>query len=270
MSDSIGPQLPTVENFESPSSLFSPLENLKDIKNFFRTRKAVLAGEKLYNMGSVALSDLGLMGPWKFNITQSLLCSIPGSLVAAIIWLIPPAHGLVTTPILDPVQAKCLSVLQPFVPPFTLLLIVFSVAYCSLPTGLETKKNWKAAQRKYLYLDAAYGVFLQLALSLCFALLQLAAYDSVALKIVANVAMLVYLVSFFWQGTVTGWKIREELFNYDYIDKPEMFATLDEPPLFKFYVLLVFAVTAIAWLMSVGLAGLTYGVSVLIHHLRGQ
>jgi hypothetical protein len=117
-----------------------------------------LDGEQLYNWNKDTITAKALMGPWKFNFTQSFICSVPGSILAGIVWIFQPKPAI-SPKIVDPVLDKIGSILVPFSPPFTLLLIVFAVAYCSLPSGRFTKANWAAAQRKYLYLDGSYGVF---------------------------------------------------------------------------------------------------------------
>lgn len=263
-------QSPEKQEFESPTTIFSFFGELKDIKNFFRTRNEILGGSKLYNFGSSELSARQVMGPWKFNTVQSLICSIPGTIIAGVMWVLPPAHSIADNPALDPVQAQILSVLKPFVPPFTLLLLVYSVAYCSLPLGAVTLPNWRAAQRKYLYLDGAYGLKTQFLLSLCLTLMSLVRYDQPALVMVGGIAVLVFWGAYFWQGIVTGWKIRDGLFEYDYFPKGEMLTALDVPSFGKFYGLLVVAVIAIQWLLSAGLQSFTYALSTIVHHVRGH
>ncbi len=256
--------------YDSPTGMFPVFQKLTDIKKFFITRRAIINGECLYKRTRDELSSQGFMGPWAFNTMQSVLCSIPGMITAAVTWLFATENSTVAAAIsADPVQQRLYSVLSPLQPPFTLLLVVYAFAYCCLPTGYVTMTNWRAAQRKYLYFDASYAIWPQLIMASCIAIIPLGVLENSVCRILALLAGITFIGAFGLQAVVSAWKIREEMFEYDYLaGRPEMFGLLRDRSYFKFYVLGGFALPIAISLLSSGLYGVSVVLAGLVHRLR--
>ncbi len=248
------------------------MKNAKDIKKFFKTRTAVLNREQLYNCAQDDIKAKGYMGPWTFNAVQSLISSIPGMLLSAFLSLL--LIEVQTPQINDPLRAKLVGFLSPLQTPFTLLCIVYTVAFASLPTEYLSVKNWKAASRKYLYLDAAIGFWPQLALASSLTLLSLPQFlvrAHVFLGLLVLLSLAVFAVAFFWQGTLTFYRLRAELFDYDYVGKQqEKFSVLDNPPAVKFFVLTVVVIPFMAIALGFVIRGIARIGAHVIHSMIGR
>jgi len=194
------PQAPPTKNFESPLDFLPLVKTIKEAKKFLSTRKAVLAGEPLYNLTQDEIKARDLMGPWAFNATQSLIDSIPGLIISGCIWIIfsKTAHSLPKGA--DPLQQQIADWLKPLMAPFTLLAIVWVISIACIPRGFYTKENLHAAQRKYLYLDGAYGFYPQLGLATFLAFFSVPPSDvmkSQHVAVVVGIAVFCYYVDLF-------------------------------------------------------------------------
>jgi hypothetical protein len=99
--------------------------------------------------------------------------------------------------------------------------------------------------------------------------MSLSKYDRLA-KIAALGGICFFITFVFWQGTITVFKVRQGLFDYDYLPKPDMFMSFDEPPLIKFYIVLVLATFLILFMLNVGFGLLAAMLAGAVHHLRGS
>lgn len=269
MSSAPLPQPSKRDEYDSPAGLFSVISTVADLKKFFATRKAVLEGEALYLRTKAELSSQKFMGPWHFNTMQSVLCSIPGMTIGFIVGLFVSQKAVVESASGDPVQQKIFSVLSPLQAPFTLLLVVYAIAFCCLPSGYVSAINWRAAQRKYLYLDASYGIWPQFALATCIAIIPLGAVKNQFASLLALFAGLVLLGAALWQVLVTGNKIRQDLFEYDYLaDRPQMFGMLEGRPFFKFYVVGAVAIPLAVLFLAAGLYEISFVLAGVIHQIH--
>lgn len=254
--------------FESASEIFPIKKKLEEARKFLRTRSAIINGDRLYDNTKGELESLAVMGPWKFNLMQSTICALPGMMIVALGWVVGHPLLPVKAPLGDPLQQKIYGVLEPLGPPFVLLFSVYLVAYCCLPSGFVTKHNWNAAKRKYLYLDATFGIWPQFILASSLAVLQMAVVhpQSQPSVVSGELASLTFFVTLIWQGFVTAFKVREGMFDYDYIPEREtMFASLLERPMLKFYLLLALGLPIVIFLVTFVLA-LTSSIGAAIMH----
>jgi hypothetical protein len=256
---------PGKEEFDGAGEIFEPVKQFLDVKKFLKTRQAILEGEPLYKSTKSDLTVAGYMNPWKFNVMQSTICSIPGVIIAGLTSLFLVSSPIaVVKAVQDPVQQKILSTLLPLKPPFILLLSVYVIALCSLPPGFVTKPNWDAAKRKYLYLDAAYGIWPQLILATCVALMGL-------LPSLIAVISLAWLGTLIWQSIITAFKIREGMFEFDYLAESEtMFQPLKERPFFRFYVCSVIGLIILIPLFDLLLVTVSHLLAMLVHSVRAS
>jgi hypothetical protein len=269
MANSNVPPPSNQEDFENPLEELPFVKKVKDIRPFLNTREAILEGEKLYNLSQGQIKERGLLGPWAFNAVQSTIDSLPGIVVGACITLLWPFAK--ETPALDPLAAKILSSLSPLLGPFTLLLVVYVIAYTCLPPGFETKPNWKAAQRKYLYLDAAHGFWCQFFLALAIALAgvpQAAAAKSDLAFLMKGIGGLALLACFVW-ATLIGWRIKTKLFDIDYLtDRPAMFVPVIYPSEYKYWTFAGLGVVAVVYGLQFAVRIISIGLANLIHQLQ--
>jgi len=271
-------QSPPNGEFESPREYILPLlkkitTKVKDVRKFLATRSAILNGEALYNETQSSLISRGLMGPWAFNATQSLLCSLPGMVVTALAWMIwGGSNESVPVQPIDPLQLSIASTLSPMIPPFALLITVYLTGLAFLPSGFNTLHNWKGAQRKCLYLDGTYGLLPQFVLASCVAVGKIplpALMKHAAFVYFILAAAIVQYVAFFWQAYVTGWRIRSSMMEYDYIERPPMFSMLQEPSYFKMLVVAGIGIPTCILMLGLAVALSAKILASTIHLVRG-
>ena len=296
---------PPKDDFESPLEYILPIikkikSKAEDARKFFKTRHAILDGEPLYNIGKSELSTKGFMGPWAFNAAQSTICAAPGVIATATCWMlwgsvvatkvaesasklpqtteqIDPLQESITSLLspIDPLQESITSSLSPMVPPFTLFIVVYVAGLAFLPSGYYKIKSWKAAARKYLYLDAALGFWPQFVLASCVAGQQITARAALsrgavsdATALFALAIVLLWLGAFIWQLYATGWRCRMLMLDYDYIDRPEMFRTIEEPSQLKLIAAGVFGIPLCIMAIQLGIYFIAFVLASLIHIIR--
>lgn len=273
------------EDFENPLDIIPLVEKTKAIKKFLSTRKAILANERLSNLSQKDLKERGLLGPWAFNAAQSVIDSIPAMFVAgyiSLVWptarvpmnpletVLDPNSASLANPLSDPLKDKIVATLAPLAGPLSFLVIVYVVAYACLPSKYLTKRNWRAAQRRYLYSDGAHNLWTQFLFALAIALLQVPATEAAKHRGAAAMLLsgkILFCVSFLWVSLYTTWRVQADLFYYDYLsDRPEKYGSIRGPSMFKF-----FGLTCIALPIALNvLAGvfdlIATGLAELLHH----
>jgi hypothetical protein len=71
-----------------------------------------------------------------------------------------------------------------------------------------------------------------------------------------------------WQMIITAFKIREGMFDFDYIPEQDtMFASLRERPLFRFYVLAALGVPIALIAIAMALNGLSSFLAAIVHEI---
>jgi hypothetical protein len=265
----------------------SPLvEKIRALRKFVNTRRAVLANEPLSNFTKRELEKRGLLGHWAFNGIQSLVDSIPGILVAvcmAAAWpgvtatteplqdVLGPSTSPLIGPHTDLLRDKIATVLAPISGPLSFMIIVYVVAYACLPSKYLTIRNWKAAQRRYLYSDAAYGLWPQFFFALSIGLLQVPANVASTNRRAAVVLLtgkILFWSSLLWSQLYTVWRVQADLFYYDYLTpRPEKFGAIRGPSMLKFFGLLWIALPIALNTLSAILDLVATGIAKLLHFL---
>jgi hypothetical protein len=185
------------DDFDEPSSMVEPLEKIREITKFWKTRRAILSGLPLYDFSKKALDDEGYLGPWKFNLLQSTLSALPAVIVP---FLARYFHISTSDADSDDILNE---VFESFALPFILMLTAFVVGRASVWKADSTKATKKRAARIFLYLDGALGLFPQL---FAVAVLSIADYDQFELP-----SFVLWLISM-WQLFVTMNTIPDRLF----------------------------------------------------------
>jgi hypothetical protein len=154
--------------------LFSWFDKLTKYKRFRKTRRYIKQGERLFDLSADELSKINAMGPWTFNIYQTMLSAIPAQVVATVLNFFfpyePPSPQISNS--LSLYQKAFLrdyyklspsvhNFFRPLIVP-TILLAVSSIAgWACLRKEDSTKQSRKRCRNAYLYYDGAYGLMLK-------------------------------------------------------------------------------------------------------------
>jgi len=255
------PEFPGDSPYESGREVIPIVERLKELKSFWKTRSAVLSGEILSDLTKDQLRQRELMGPWKFNIVQSTISSLPGVCIA--VWTFmtkrPRAPIFATLPEFEAVN----DVLAPFVIPFALLLTAWAIGRTitseALPSSSSLGATRERLARKYLYLDAAHGLFPQ---------------TIAAMYLNLSESMQFAQLLMVWQLVITLRVIPSELYaGGESFDKPlQLFKTeaIKQVPWKSYLVTVLIMIPMLTIALGVVVIVLALGVSALIHWLRAR
>jgi hypothetical protein len=263
---------PTKGEYDDPKETIPVVKTIGDIKKFLKTRKAILDREPLYLYTKSQLRERGFLGPWTFNAAQSLICSIPGLILSSLIWIV---FGPISSPALgtddDPIATSISAWINPLRGPFTLLAIVYVVAFACLPKRNTTRANLHAGARKYLYFDATYGFWAQLwfAASLPLYSIPIAAQKKhVTALILAMLGPAGVTATFSWQAIVTTWRTGHELFNFDYLAAPSESGDVKKTSAIRFFAVVGFDLPAVLVVEFVVVRIIVAILASAVHFLR--
>jgi hypothetical protein len=178
------------------SDLFAPLAKLNKFRKYWKTRGAILSGVPVYDMPKEEREKAGYFSAWSFNTAQSSLSATP----ALLFGIVGPYLGLKT--IEDNFATHWFRMIWPICIPFVLMFTAYTVGRLSLWKRDATRDARVRAARIYLYLDGAYGLFPQLALS---------AVTIPELFPLMQEARVLQLIGF-WQFTISMRNIPNDLF----------------------------------------------------------
>lgn len=254
-------------SFEDYSEIFSGIKKKWTLlRTFWNTRKAVLAGEPLYNLNNTELRSRRFMGPWAFGLTKSIApVGIYAPVIAASISLISSAAYQ------DPVSRLGSTILMfcsPIIIPLSLLCLVFATAFASLPRGFVNRANWSAAQRKYLYVNGSYGLWPQLLLALGTPILvrSFSASSPDKSGMLFGLAAMPLGIGTIWEGLL-WYRIQRSMFEYDYLQEDSsMFSSLREAPFIKFYAVSAMVVPWISVAIFVAILSIANVAAKLVVH----
>lgn len=124
------------------------LNPISSLTTFRRTRKAVRAGEPLFDWTLAQLRDKGFAEPWTLTVQTSLVASLPAVLL---VMAVAPNQFLIA-----------------FLVPTHLTVLAFLAGWGSLKEKDSARESRARARRAYLYLNSTYGLPYQRALALAF------------------------------------------------------------------------------------------------------
>jgi hypothetical protein len=141
-------------------------------ESFWKTKEAILRGEKLYAWPNSDIKENGYLMPWRFNAIE---CGITGGLAS----ITTTSLNFIASATQDQTDKKVLLIddkftgffikvvswLSPFIAPLFLTCAVFIIAWGTLRRADKTLEKRKTARRAYLYFDGAYGLYPQLFLA---------------------------------------------------------------------------------------------------------
>jgi hypothetical protein len=166
-------------------------EAFSPIGKYFHTRRLLNAGKPLYEYTPAELNAAGAMGPWTFNLTESVLASLPTVLlmkVITLLWPVGPLEypGFFLLTGLSPMSelgkrmneyAGSMSAgLEPFMVPLLLMLLTHLCARGSLHRKDFTPERAARARWAYLYIDGVRGLVPQFVFGLAMALMAWCGY----------------------------------------------------------------------------------------------
>jgi hypothetical protein len=144
---------------DGPSTIFEPLEFLRKVKKFSKTRAAILNKLPLYDYSTAQLRQQGFMGAWSFNLAESTIAALPGTTYAGLKWLLFEQSTPQST------TEKLSELSAPLLIPFILTATAYIVGSLSVRREDLSKDKRKKASKVFLYLDGAYGFYPQLLMS---------------------------------------------------------------------------------------------------------
>lgn len=159
--------------------LFSWFDKATKYKRFRKTRQSIKQGERLFDLSADELTKLNVMGPWTFNIYETMLAAIPAQMVVTVLNFffpyepsspqIPKSLSLYQQAFIRDYYKLAPSVhsyFKPLIVP-TILLAVSSIAgWACLKKEDSTRQSRKLCRNAYLYYDGAYGLMPQTIISL--------------------------------------------------------------------------------------------------------
>lgn len=248
---------------------------IDEARSFWRTRRAILQGQSLWDLDTAQLESEKYFGPWKFNAVQTAIAGALAAATTKVLNLVVPKLGSSEPKPFrdDPALAKLFEVtsgwIEPFVLPIVLTSFVVLMGWGSLKGAQSTSATRARARAAYLYLDGAHGFWPQLTLALLLAAksVQLPARleGYFAAPFVLWPLQAIFLVLFVWQIYITAGKIPRLLFAANgYSARARRFwqpGKSDDPPWGKLVAAnllasgpLLFTVTGGAFVLEYGLA----------------
>ncbi len=154
-------------------------------RRFARTRSAFIRGEPLHDWPVAIRRERGVMGPWTFDLYESVLAATPAILVLKVLdFLKPPPPGF-GAPTAESFFAQAVprtlredtasivpdvtSFLAPFWVPLSLTLFALLAVRAVLPKGNRGAEKALRVRDAYLYHDGAHGLLPQAVLNLSLA-----------------------------------------------------------------------------------------------------
>jgi hypothetical protein len=153
------------EEPERPASFFGGVfhwtAEYTKAKKYFRTRRAVLDGENLFDLTSGELKARDLMGPLSFNWFETTLAALPTQIVVALAWFVSGSEVSATLASVEPeafstVYTKVSELLAPLIIPGTLFLAAGIAGRTSLRREHRSKEAVRRARDAFLYFDGAH------------------------------------------------------------------------------------------------------------------
>ena len=253
------PEPPKEARYESGFEQVALVKFVRGLVRFAKTRRALLSGEPLYNVPTAELRSAGFLGPWSFNATQSMICSVPGMVVAAFSALIGRTSALPATNSVADTVSKVYQVLQPLSVPFGMMLDTYVVGASVLPLGHRHHQNRVAAQRKLLYMDGARGFWPQLLASLSYAVFR---SDLGNKELFLDSAIIALFFAVLWQLWVGYLICVEDLTAFDYLSSGGL--SSEDDTTWKGLVVWLFIAPILVLGVNLICAVLAYGAAVLL------
>jgi hypothetical protein len=133
---------------------------LSRLGRYFTTRKHIRAGYPLWTLTTKQITEKNFLGPWVFNIYETILASMPVSLLAWVLNLIMPASS--SKDEFQRVLEALFEVVSPIIFPLSLLVLAHTAGWAALRKEDYSREKSKISRKAYLYLDGAYGLIPQL------------------------------------------------------------------------------------------------------------
>lgn len=161
-------------------SLRKPLDFLAEFRKFWKTKKAVKNGVPLYDWTPFQRKEGGFLGPWSFNIQETVFATLPAIVVVKVLDFLFGKPRIETlgfdqldrrAQVFAEIVKSTDQFFNAFIAPTLITLLVFLIGWSSLNRKDSNKETRAKARQAYLYLDGAHGLFSQCALAVAFSLL---------------------------------------------------------------------------------------------------
>jgi hypothetical protein len=183
-----------------------------------KTRTGVRNGVALYDYSKAQLAASDFMGPWTFNLTESILIGLPIIFLTKVftfLWPYTPPAPVRASPLavaIGEIFPGVLSFLQAILVPLTLTAVSGLCARASLRSRDSTPASRRRARYAYLYFDGAYGSVAQVSVGL---VISLATWFYIRSAWTPPMIIAVVLLAFYGWGHglyVVGYLIPRKLF----------------------------------------------------------
>ena len=168
--------------------LVNSIDKISLIGPFLRTKSAVRRGCNIYDYSNEKLDKNGYQRPLLFNVSESLLATLPFSIFTSISELISPSSGTA--------EERLLELAWPALIPFVFLTTAYAGAIFSLKNEERESTKIKRATRAYLYFQGAYGFTLEIILTIYAGLYNLKYLDNFVIHILIYTYYLIIFVEF--------------------------------------------------------------------------
>jgi hypothetical protein len=254
-------------------SLFSSFDKVTKWKRFRRTRRYVIKGEKLFDLTGEKLSKLKVMGPWTFNIYETVLVAIPSQILAKVVNFfspyedtllpIPESSSLYEKATIQEINKLAPSVesfFTPLIAPTILLAISSIIGWACLRKEDSTKQSRRRCRNAYLYYDGTYGLLPQTMLSFALTILIISGQRNVENNFFYLISILFLLVAIIYQLNLIYSKIPQLLFQLnDYetsvpmlnSSEPILNSSKPQAPWTKYGLSVFFLTGPIAWIIYI-------------------
>lgn len=200
----------------APDFGIDPSEKVNRLKRFLETKKAVKRGERLFEFTKPELRARNYMGPWEFNLTESVFAALPALAALKVLDFLYPPHRVNYPNIATELSAEIMGWLAPILVPLSLLFIAKGAAFSSLLREDRSIENKRRATFAYLYYDGAHGLLAQaifvLGLTIVYALIDRPVTEDASTALLA-VFVPTYIIGFVWIIVISGKRIPNLLWD---------------------------------------------------------
>jgi hypothetical protein len=269
------PDVPPVESEkQEPEStraffknLFSWFDKATKWKRFRNTRWYIKRGERLFDLSADELSKLKVMGPWTFNVYETVVAAIPAQMLAKIVNFffpydppppqIPESLSLYQKALFRDINKLAPSVdnfFRPFLVPTLLLAISSIIGWACLRKEDSTRQSRKRSRNAYLYFDGTYGLMPQTIISLAITMLVLSTQRNVDTTVVYLIPIGLLIIVFIYQLYLIYRKIPELLFEVNDYSTASVttLKSKGSAPWTKYVLSVILLAGPISWIILIG------------------
>ncbi|MCP4580577.1 MAG: hypothetical protein GY839_03095 [candidate division Zixibacteria bacterium] len=152
------------------------ITNVLHLRTYFNMRKRIRGGEPLWELSGVQVRQQGLLGPWAFNLYESILATFPASIIIVVAKYFgesgltnifdfeSPSFNFLedqTATIAQDIFNSVWTYITPICLPLSILILGLIAGWAALMKSDRTFESQRKLTKVYLYIDGAYGLYHQ-------------------------------------------------------------------------------------------------------------